>query len=214
MKKEFVKIIPEFKLLSDEYKSLKRKAKKVFRKIKVLEEKYYFLDRIIEPRKKSDVKENDVELEFAIMHLFESLNFKCEKPKENANVDVKATYRNFYFGLEVKNGNYVEENDTLQAHKHKVLNSEFYHPIIVYNNATTNASWDAPRIKMANEIGYGLLLTPELLKAYNMLKSDKLTFEEFLFMLSLKGEIKFSRRFIDRAYKAKSLDEAQHKGIM
>ncbi|PCH67313.1 MAG: hypothetical protein COC06_11425 [Bacteroidales bacterium] len=185
-----------------EYKKARNTARKKLNKLKIAKEKYYFLDRIIEPRKDTDTRDNDIELEYAILNLFKSIGFKCEKPKLNADVDVKVKFKDFYFGVEVKNGGLVGENDTFQPFKHKLLNDDSFHPLLVFNNTKYNNNWDAPRIKIATKAKFGLLLTTELKDGYIKLKNNKITFDQFLNQLRQTGEIKFSNRAIQRAYKS------------
>ena len=69
-------MIPDLDKLHIEYKNSRNRTRKLLSKIRALEKKYYFLERITRPRKTTDTKSDDIELEYAIMHLFEDLNFK------------------------------------------------------------------------------------------------------------------------------------------
>lgn len=194
--------IPELIEADSFYRKKRNETRKALEKVKKLEAKYYFLDRIVQPRKDTDTKKDDVELEFAILDLFKSLGFKCEKPTSDADVDVKAKFKEIYFGIEVKNSKYVGENDTFQPFKHKILNDDTFHPILIFNNARDGKNWDSPRIKIATNMKFGLLLTSELKKGYVKLKNEKITIEQFVTQLQKNGEIKFSRKGLDKAYKS------------
>jgi len=145
--------IPELKVANDNYRKKRNDARKALAKIRKLEQKFYFLKRIVEPRKNTDTKTEDVELEYAVMDLFKSLNFKCKKPVSESDVDAKVKFKKLYLGLEVKNGNLVGENETFQPLKHKILNDDDFHPIVVFNNAKHNDNWGNARIKIAG-IGF------------------------------------------------------------
>lgn len=185
--------LPEISEIHNEYKYHRNKTRKLLSKIKRIESEFDFLERIVEPRKDTDTKEDDVELEFAVMRLFETLNFKCDKPISEADVDVKVKFKDFYFGLEVKNGSVVKENELIQPEKHKRMNEDSFHPIIVYNNAKTNANWDDSRKLISSKFNFGIITTKELLKGYVKLRKNKITFEQFLKQLNKTGEIKFTK---------------------
>ncbi len=195
-------MIPDLDKLHIEYKNSRNRTRKLLSKIKSLKKKYYFLERITRPRKPTDTKRDDTELEYAVMHLFEDLNFKCEKPKSDAHVDVKVRFKELYFGIEVKNGNYVGENESLQPYKHKLLNNDSFQPLLIYNNSLTNQTWDEPRKLIAEGARFGLLLTSELKKGYLKLKRNKITFNQFLNQLTICGEIKFSNSALGKAHKS------------
>lgn len=196
--------IPEIHSLRQDYKTHRNKARRTLAKLKSLQDKYYFLDRIVEPRNDSESGEQDIKLEYAIMDLFKSIGFKCEKPKSKADVDVKAKFKDLYLGIEVKNGKFVGENDTFQPFKHRLLNDDKFHPLLIFNNTQYNNKWDAPRIKIATIMGFGLLTTVELKIGYLKFKNNKITFDQFLNQLKQIGEIKFSNRAIQRAYKSEA----------
>ncbi|GET28186.1 hypothetical protein [Prolixibacter sp. SD074] len=196
--------IPELIEADSFYRKKRNETRKALEKVKKLEAKFYFLDRIVQPRKDTDTKKDDVELEFAILDLFKSIGFKCEKPTSDADVDVKAKFKEIYFGIEVKNGKYVGENDTFQPFKHKLLNDDTFHPILIFNNARDRKGWDLPRIKIAVNMKFGLLLASELKKGYLKLKKGKITIGQFITQLQKIGEIKFSRKEMDKAYKSEA----------
>lgn len=191
-------MIPEIQLLEAEYRKRRNQARKALDKVKNAKSKYKFLERIVQPRFETDNKEDDIQLENAILDLFKSIGFKVEKPNDEADVDVKVRFKNFYFGIEVKNGNLVGENDTFQPLKHKILHDESFHPIVIFNNTKNMDNWGVERIKIANGGGFGLLLTTELQKGYIKLKKQKITFEQFLKSLQNTGEIKFSNKALER----------------
>lgn len=194
--------IPELLLADAEYRKLRNETRKAYGKLKKAESKFSFLDRIVQPRKTTDTKKDDVELEYAVMHLFESVGFKCTKPPIDGDVDVKVIFKNNYFGIEVKNGDMVGENDMFQPHKYKGIYDESYHPILIYNNAKTNQKFDGKRIKSAVVNGYGIMLTSELKRGYIKLKNNKLSFQEFINQLNKSGEIKYSSKALGRSYKS------------
>jgi hypothetical protein len=198
------RIIPELKQADAEYRKERNKARKAYEKLKKLEKKYFFLDRIVQPRKDTDTKKDDVELEWAIFDLFESIGFNCKKPESERDVDVKAKFKNYYFGIEVKNGNLVGENELFQAHKYKGLHNEIYHPIIVYNNTKNNDNFDENRIKIALKNNFGIILTTELKKGYLKLKNNRISFAQFIKQLDLNGEIKFSNKELSRSDKSEA----------
>ncbi len=197
-------ILPEIKQLETEYRQTRNLARKKLNKLCIAKKKFYFLNRIIEPRKDTDTKEDDVNLEYAVHDLFKSIGFKCEKPQSEADVDVKIKFKNLYFGIEVKNGNIVEENEMFQPFKHKLINDDTFLPLLIYNNAKSKANWDRVRKKIAQEVSFGILLTTELKNGYLKLKNNKITFDQFLIQLQQIGEIKFSNRAIQRAYKSEA----------
>ena len=194
--------IPELKQAEIEYRKKRNETRKVYNKLKKLEKKFYFLDRIVQPRKDTDTKKDDLKLELAIFHLFESIGFKCKIPDSENDVDVKVKFMDYYFGIEVKNGNLVAENDLFQAHKYKGLNNEVYHPIVVYNNTKNNDNFGENRIKIANQNNFGIILTTELKKGYLKLMNKKISFDQFVNQLNLTGEIKFSIKELSRSNKS------------
>lgn len=196
--------IPELLLADAEYRKLRNETRKAYYKLKKTESKFSFLDRIVQPRRTTDTKKDDVELEYAVMHLFESVGFKCTKPPIDGDVDVKVRFKNNYFGIEVKNGSMVSENDMLQPFKYKGLHGEDYHPIVIYNNARSNQNFDNNRIKLAIINNYGILLTSELRRGYIKLKNNKLSFQEFINQLNKSGEIKYSSKALGRSYKSEA----------
>lgn len=196
--------IPELIEADSYYREKRNETRKALEKVKKLEAKFYFLDRIVLPRMNTDTKKDDVELEYAILDLFKSIGFKCEKPKSDSDVDVKIKFKDNYFGLEVKNGNMPEITRIFQPEAHKTINKDNFNSIIVYNNAKTNQNWDSDRKIVAVKHGIGLLLTTELKKGYIKLKNSKITFDQFLNQLKQTGEIKFSRKELNKAHKSEA----------
>lgn len=196
--------IPEYNVALKEYKKHRNLARKKLAKLKKIDEKYYFLDRIVEPRKESDSKKDDVELEIALQHLFKSIQFKCTKPIIDDDVDFRARFKDLYFGIEVKNGNLVGENDTFQPFKHKVMHDDTFHPMVIYNNAKHNDKWGDVRAKIASKVEFGLLLTTELKKGYLKLVNGKIDWEIFLDILGKNGEVKFTNKEIERTKNSKA----------
>lgn len=186
--------IPEFESRLKEYRKYRNRARKELKKIQKLKEKYYFLDRIIQPRKDTDTRDDDIELEIAVQHLFESIHFNCSKPTINGDVDFRAKFKEFYFGVEVKGGKLVGETETLQPFKHKILHNDTFHPLLIYNNTKHNNSWDDARKKLSIGVKFGLLTTPELRKGYLKLINGKIAWDTFINALNSTGEIKFSNK--------------------
>jgi len=195
-------MIPEVKQAELDYRKARNLSRRKLNRLKKIKARFYFLDRIVERRKDTDSKENDIELERAILDLFKSIGFKSIKPKGEGDVDVKVKFKEKYLGIEVKNGNLVGENDIFQALKYKMFHNEEYHPLVVYNNTKHNDNWDSIRKTSANKGKFGLLLTTELKKGYLKLKTEKITFEQFLNQIMQTGEIKFSNKAIQKAYKS------------
>lgn len=192
-------LIPELKKADLDYRKNRRKARKAYEKLKKLKQKYYFIDRIVEPRKDDDTKKDDVDLEWAVYDLFQSIGFECKKPKKENDVDVIVCFKKQSFGIEVKNGNLVGENDLFQAHKYRGLHNESYHPLIIYNNAKYNDSFGENRVKIAKQNNFGVVLTSELRKGFLKLKKNKITFDQFIKQLKLSGEIKYSVKALEKS---------------
>lgn len=185
--------IPEVAEIFQLYKRKRNEARRLLTLLKSREDKFYFLDKMVQPKTTED-KSEDIALEWCIYHLFESIGFKCTKPETDRDVDVKIYYKELSFGIEVKNGNLVAENDMFQAYKYKSRNDENYHPLVIYNNAKYNDSFDEYRIADAEKSNYGILTTKELRKGYVKLLNGKIDFMTFIKQLSVPGEIRFSNK--------------------
>lgn len=187
--------IPEIIDLQNDFKLKRAKAKSAANKFKKKINYYYFLDVIIAPKKTQQRDEDDL-LEIAIRDLFNSIGIKSKIPLRKDDFDVKATFKNIQFGIEVKNGNLPSENDMLQAHKYSIRVDKQLHPIVIWNNTTTNQEFDSNRIKDAQLNQYGIITTKELYKGYLKLKMNKITFEIFIGQLQKIGLIKFSSKIL------------------
>jgi hypothetical protein len=197
-----IRSIPEVKDQLDKYCEHKRILKKERAKINSLFDKYAFLNQLTNPKKQKSTHDEDIQLEHDILALFKDAGYKTHKPRTNADFDVIAICGTHKIGIEVKNGNLPSENDLFQARKYATRKEEtekiIYHPIIVWNNATTNQEFDKNRILDANLNRYGLLTTNELLKGFIKLKQKTITFDEFNSQIDDVGLIKFSNRAIKK----------------
>lgn len=191
-----LEILPDINEAYKIYKKKRSEERKALCKLRNLKAKYEFINTLT---KIGANKRDDIELEWAVLKLFKSIGFVCSKPISNADVDVKAKFKQFEFGIEVKNGNLVQENDMFQAFKYKNRNCENFHPLVVYNNAKTKQGFDDNRRIDAERNGYTIITTSDLLKGYTKLKNNKISFVEFLNRLVIPGLVTFSRKDIGRS---------------
>lgn len=192
MKKE----IPEIKKAYAEYRHQRSEERKSLNKLQKIIKNFSFIDTILKPREN---KQDDKDLEWAVLHLFESIGFKGIKPESNADVDARVKFKKIEFGIEAKNGDLVGENDMFQALKYKNRTKENYHPILVYNNAKTNQDFDNNRKTDAENNAFTIITTRDLIKGYLKLKNNKITFEQFVSRLQIPGLVTFTKKDIGRS---------------
>ena len=179
--------------LQKEYKLKRSKAKSAYKKFKNKINYFYFLDVILSPKKANNRNEDDL-LEVAIKDLLNSIGIKSIIPLTKKDVDIKSKFKRLKFGIEVKNGNFPSENDLFQAHKYAIRAEREYHPLVIWNNTTTNQEFDSSRILDAELNKYGIMTTKELYKGYIKLKRNQITFDNFINQINKSGIIKFSNK--------------------
>lgn len=194
--------IPEVKEHFDRYQVLKRQIKRERKKINTLFEKFDFLTQIIKPKQQKSSPEEDKQLENHILTLFKNLGYKTIKPIKNDDLDVIIFTNISRIGIEVKNGNLPSENDLFQARKYAVRkkeeSGEIMHPLVIWNNSTTNQEFDSRRVRDAVYNKYGILTTKELLKGFLKLKQGKITFIQFNDQINKIGLIKFTNKALEK----------------
>ena len=194
------KQIPEFNSLLKEYRQEKRGLFKKKYRLKQLTKKYRFLENI------TSKEIDDIELENEILKLFKIIGYKTHKPINKRDVDCIIYLNNCVLGIEVKNSNYPTENELFQALKYcnrnRTDNFEMF-PIVVWNNAKTNQAFDQFRIKDAVINNFGIITTKELVKGFLKFKQEKITKDEFEFIITRTGLIKYSNKSINESGKGR-----------
>lgn len=199
---EIANIIPELRDSLNDYKAKRSAAKSAYNKYKRIRKKYEFLDVIIKVKQyKSgiDGRKEDDQLEIAVKDLFNSISIKSHIPKEKDNFDIKASFNEFKWGLEIKNGNLPSENEMFQAFKYSGRSRNEFEPILIWNNSKTNQEFDAKRIEDAVINNYGILTTKELRNGYLKLKANKISLNTFVQQLNKKGLIKYSSKSLGKS---------------
>lgn len=195
MVQEFnIRQIKEIKNEIKEYRELKRILKRKRSKICSLTKKYDFITSIQSP------EIDDLELEIKILDLFKTIGYKTHIPDNTRDLDGYITFNGDTIGIEAKNSNGIGENELLQAPKYSLRNTRkgihTKSTILIWNNSKSNQEFDGYRIEDAENFGFGIITTKELVRGFLKVKNGNVTIDTFHKLLIKKGLIKFSSKKI------------------
>lgn len=207
-----INTIPEYQSLLREISERKKELQKqrralngIKRKLEKLNQKYNFLYKIFQKNI------GGKELEELIAEYFKVIGYINIQhiTNDNRNADIEIRMKNRLTCIEVKSTNKdcVDENEIFQIVKYKgrreegLENLEVRGIFILNHNKDiedldkrSKNPFDKYREKDANLHNYSLISTLELLNGFRLLKSNKISFEEFDEVIHKKGIVKFSKR--------------------
>lgn len=202
--------IPDYKrlllTLNDEKKALKKQKRAIAsikRKIEKLNRRYQFIERIFSPGSEGANVEGNVSL------LFQAIGYENVRhiTHNTRNPDLEIEYDGELTYVEVKSSQnpHLRENEIFQILKYRnrkqgdlpnvkvkgllVFNHQNKEPDPTKRNPTP---FDQFRERDAKFGNYSLVSTVELLKAFVLVKTGRLTLEQFHKMLHVPGIVKFS----------------------